>query len=217
MLSILDYMYWPFRWFSVYLLLKWKHPERERVSSGVDKIWRNRTQLRTSIFATGVVSLNNFCSRNLFSNSFFISSRKPILSHPFSSSSTRKPLYKMRSLEPGKLIEDWAKWRREFKIHLATTSDILDNEASLHLLLDTLGEEGCALVKSLFPQLKEESQGQTLDQLTFAEVWWRFNQHCLVKQDPLVEPNLKDNLLKERNELRRISSLEIEKVRKVIA
>lgn len=119
----------------------------------------------------------------------------------------------MRSLESGNLIEDWAKWRREFNIHLASeVTDVLDNKAILHLFLDSLGAEGCALVHSLCPQLQKENQ----DQWTFDEVWWRFNQHCLVKQDPVVEAILTANFLKERKELRRISYGDIEKVRKVI-
>lgn len=111
-------------------------------------------------------------------------------------------------------VDNWLEWKHQFQVFLATRNNRLGESRKLTLFLDCLGAEGLAVVYKLFPKLRSNKR-KAKKTVSFAQVWWQFNEHCWLKYNPERDP-FKDSLEEDRAKLQQICEEEVDEVRRII-
>lgn len=101
-------------------------------------------------------------------------------------------------------------WKHQFQVFLATDNSRLGERKKLRLFLDCLGAEGLAIACKLFPELRNYKTRTAKKTVTFAQVWWQFNEHCWLKYNPQSDPS--KDLLQDRAKLLQICEQEMDQV-----
>lgn len=92
---------------------------------------------------------------------------------------------------------------------LLATHDHLEDSQKVILFLHNLGTDGFAIASKLFPKLV--NYNVTPDpSVTFAQVWWQFNEHCWTRSRPKPDPS--KDLAEDRMRLLEICDEEGENV-----
>lgn len=105
-------------------------------------------------------------------------------------------------------VKNWLEWKHQFQILLAS-QDYLEEATKLTLFLDNLGPDGRTLAFKLFPQLANFGSTST-DSVTFAEVWWQFNEYFWLKKRH--QSDLEKNFFEDKKKLQLILDQDLEEV-----